>query len=118
MEPRLATTEELRALRSFASGERSVKEFLQAMNGSLRFEVLAASRVLDEHLLLGEASITLELADLESAAAKIRSGRPKELSSWATILLMCNQYEWDEDDGGEGIADFLDRISLPQIRQP
>jgi hypothetical protein len=116
MDSRLATNEELDALRSFASGDLSVKDFQQTMNGSLRFEVLSTSRVLHEHLLVRDPGIRLEIADLESAAAKIRASRPDELSSWATILLMCEQYEWDEDDG-EGITDFLDRISLPQLFQ-
>lgn len=115
MGPRLPTTEELDALRSFASGELSVKDFLRAMNGSVCFEVLPASRVLREHLLVRDPGIPLELANLQRAEAKMRAYWPDDLSSWATILLMSDQYEWDEDADGEGISDFLSRISLPNV---
>jgi len=115
MEPRFPTTGELDALRSFASGELSVDDFLRTMNGSVRFEVLPTSRVLHEHLLVKDPGIPLELVALEKAAEKVRANWTKDLPLWATILLMSDQYEWDEDAGGEGISDFLSRISLPQL---
>ena len=117
MEQRFATSEELATLRSFALGELSVADFLRAMSDALHFEVLSTSRILSEHLLFREPGVRLELTDLESAAGRVRDSRPEDLSLWATILLLCDQYVWDEDDGGEGISDFLNQISLPQLFQ-
>src|SRR6185436_10143755 len=96
------------ALAQFAALQITMSELCSRMGAALEIDFGGQHRTLTERFALPEPGIRIEKRHIENALDKRRHGEmtERELSDWASMLVMIHAYDWQGEDEDE-IADWL-----------
>lgn len=105
--------DEIELLAGFLRCNIRLDELKGHFDGVLKFDFAAKVRKLDQHFLTLEPGVRVEPAHIDHAM-QLRAGDTlsvSELEQWATFLLLCDAYEWEE----EAISERLHALSMPEV---
>lgn len=105
--------DEIELLARFLRCDIRMEELEGHFEDVLSFDFEAKVRKLDQHFLTLEPGIRVEPEHIDHAV-QLRTGgtfSASELERWATFLLLCDAYAWEN----EAISERLHELSMPEI---
>jgi hypothetical protein len=106
------TAEEIVALAKFARLEISLEQLLEELHGKLEIDFGETRRRLTPRYPFPEPGIRIEKNLVQDVQARHSRGEvsKKQLTEWATMLMLNEVYVWDGPDEDE-ISDLLNGLS-------
>jgi hypothetical protein len=106
------TPNQVEALSRFASFEIGLDAMLRSMDGIFTFKFQGTIRTSSTKFKVPEPGILITRSHIENACERRRLGSvsEEELMKWATVILLNNAYEIDEENQ-DFISDWLNELS-------